>query len=106
MTFLNLDEIEARELLPGLTMRCVHSEGMTLVYWEIEAGAEMPLHDHPHEQVANVLEGELQLTVQGETRILKPGQVAVIGSNVPHAGKAITDCRVLDVFHPVREDYR
>jgi quercetin dioxygenase-like cupin family protein len=37
---------------------------------------------------------------------LTPGKVVVIGSNVPHSGKAITDCRILDVFQPVREDYR
>ena len=106
MTFYNLDDIESRELVPGFHVRFVHSETMTMAYWEIEAGSELPLHDHPHEQIVNVLEGELQLTLQGETRILKPGQVAVIGSNVPHSGKAVTDCRVLDAFHPVREDYR
>jgi quercetin dioxygenase-like cupin family protein len=77
-----------------------------MAYWEIEAGSELPLHDHPHEQIVNVLEGELQLTVEGETKILRPGSVAVIASSIPHSGKAITDCRVLDAFHPVREDYR
>jgi len=56
--------------------------------------------------VANIIEGEFELTIDNETKILKPGDVAVIPSNAVHSGKAITDCRILDVFYPVREDYR
>lgn len=106
MTFYNLEEIEQRELLPGLHVRFVHSQKMTLAYWEIKAGSEMPLHSHPHEQITNILEGQLELTLGEEKRSLSPGSAAVIAPDVPHAGKAITDCRVLDAFHPVREDYR
>ena len=59
-----------------------------------------------HEQVVNVLRGEFELTVDGETKHLKPNDVACIPSNAVHSGKAITDCYILDVFYPVREDYR
>ena len=106
MTFINLEEIEQRELLPGLHVRFVHSEKMTIAYWEIKAGSEMPLHSHPHEQITNILEGQLELTLGEDKRSMDPGSAAVIAPDVPHAGKAITDCRVLDVFHPVREEYR
>ena len=46
------------------------------------------------------------MTVNGETRRMTAGTVAVIGSNIVHLGRAVTDCRFVDVFHPVREDYR
>jgi len=105
MTFYKLEEIEQRELLPGLHVRFVHSENMTLAYWEIEAGSEMPLHSHPHEQITNILEGELELVLGDETKILGPGSGALIAPDVPHSGNAISNCRVLDAFHPVREDY-
>ena len=59
-----------------------------------------------HEQVCNVLEGTFELTIDGESRQLGVGQVGVIPSNAVHSGRAITACRVLDIFHPVREDYR
>lgn len=106
MPFIQLSDIEEKELLPGFRVRMVHSEKMTLAYWDIQAGAMLPEHAHPHEQVAaQVMSGEFELTLAGETRIMKAGDVAVIPSNVVHSGKAITDCQLLDVFSPVREDY-
>jgi quercetin dioxygenase-like cupin family protein len=79
---------------------------MTFVYWFIDAGAVMPEHGHPHEQVVNVLEGEFDLIVEGKTYEAKPGFVAILPSNAKHGGKAKTNVRILDVFYPVRDDYR
>ncbi|UCH98524.1 MAG: cupin domain-containing protein [Candidatus Aminicenantes bacterium] len=106
MAFINLADIEEKELIPGFHVRFVHSENMTFAYWNIDAGSALPEHSHPHEQVFNITEGELELIIDGEAQIMKPGQAAVIPGNVPHSGKAITDCKVIDVFYPVREDYK
>ena len=107
MPFIDLDSVESKELLPGFTAKMIHSEKMTLAYWDIKAGSELPEHTHPHEQVAaQVISGEFELTLEGETKIMKAGDVAVIASNVPHSGRAITDCQLLDVFSPVREEYK
>ncbi len=106
MTYISLHDIQEKEIAPGYRARFIHGDKMTLAYWDVDAGAELPGHSHPHEQIANVLEGKFELTVDGETRVLEPGQVAVIPSGVPHGGKAITPCRLLDVFHPTRDDYK
>lgn len=105
MSFKKLETIQPKEILPGYTVRFVHTDSMTFAYWDVKAGSPLPEHSHHHEQVANVLEGEYELTVDGETRHLKPGDVAIIPSNVPHSGVAITECKLMDVFCPVREDY-
>ena len=102
----DLYAIEEKELVPGFRVRFVHTENMTFAYWNVAAGASLPSHSHPHEQVYNLLEGEFELTVGGETRVTTPGAVATIPPHVLHSGKAITDCRIIDVFYPVREDYR
>jgi quercetin dioxygenase-like cupin family protein len=53
-----------------------------------------------------MIEGEFEFTVAGEKHIMKPGKVFVLPTNIPHGGRALTPCRIIDVFHPVREDYR
>jgi quercetin dioxygenase-like cupin family protein len=106
MPFIDLKGLPVREIAPGYKAVFVHTPNMTLSYWEVDEGAVMPEHAHPHEQVANVLEGRFELTVGGDTRVLEPGSVAVIPSNIPHGGKALSNCRLIDAFHPVREDYQ
>jgi len=103
---MQLGEMAEREVFPGFHGRFVHSERMTFAWWRIEPGAEVPEHDHPHEQVVNVLEGRLSLTVAGEEMTLGPGEVVVIPGGVRHAAAGLAGgARVLDVFAPVREAY-
>lgn len=106
MSVFNLTEINPRQLMPGFQGRLVHTENVTLAFWEIDADAVLPEHQHPHEQTAIVQEGRFEMTFAGETRILKPGDVAVIPGDTPHSGRALTRCQIIDVFQPVREDYR
>jgi quercetin dioxygenase-like cupin family protein len=106
MPFVNLENIAGREIVPGFTARFVHSEHMTFSYWQVKAGAVLPEHSHPHEQVANLITGSFEMTVAGETSILAPGMVAVIPPEAKHRGRALTDCFIIDVFYPIREDYR
>lgn len=104
--FLKIEDISTQEVLPGFTARFVHAESFTTAFWDIEKGSELPEHKHVHEQTSQVVEGEMEFTVDGETRILKPGDFVVIPSNVLHSGKALTFCKVIDVFCPVREEYK
>ena len=92
--------------LPGYHAKLVHSESMTVAHWTIQADHAMPEHSHPHEQIVNMIEGEFELILDGDPVRLKAGDILVIPGNVPHAGNAITDCRIIDVWNPVREDYR
>jgi quercetin dioxygenase-like cupin family protein len=100
------EKIEPRAIIPGFHGRFVHSATMTFVLWTIDAGARLPEHRHMHEQVVHQLEGEFELTVEGEAVRSKPGMVTAIPPNALHSGRALTDCRILDVFYPVREDYK
>lgn len=106
MPFYDLQDLPEREIVPGYRAVFIHGDHMTLAYWRVDAGAALPEHAHPHEQITNVIEGRFELTVEGETRVLEAGSTAVVPVDAAHAGRALTDCRIIDAFHPVREDYR
>jgi quercetin dioxygenase-like cupin family protein len=103
---ISIPEIAPKSLIQGFQGRFVHTENATLAFWEVEEGALLPEHAHIHEQTTCVLEGRFELTIAGHTSVYEPGLLAVIPSNVVHSGRALSACKLLDVFCPVREDYR
>jgi quercetin dioxygenase-like cupin family protein len=102
--FIQLSEIAEKQIMPGLIGRFVHSGNMTLAYWRFDPDVTVPEHAHEHEQIVNVIEGTIDLTVEGETHRLEPGSVVIIPPNASHSGRSVTSCRVIDAFHPVRQD--
>lgn len=104
--FRKFSDIETKEIAPGFFSKLIHTETNTINFIEVKAGSTVPLHQHIHQQCAFSLEGKFELIVDGIPQILEPGLFAVIPPNVWHSGTAITDCKLIDVFSPVREDYR
>jgi quercetin dioxygenase-like cupin family protein len=102
--FIPADEMIVRNPVPGAVGKIVHNEESTLALWTFEEGTELPAHEHPHQQIALVVEGTLELTVGGETSTLSAGDSACIPGNVVHGARAVTRCRVVDSFYPRRED--
>ncbi|QEC66199.1 cupin domain-containing protein [Panacibacter ginsenosidivorans] len=106
MYFQNIDALNTKEIFPGFTGHFIHTDHQTFVFWDVIAGSSVPAHQHMHEQIVTVREGQFELTVNGETKVMDKGMTAVIPGNTTHAGIAITDCKLLDIFYPVREDYK
>ncbi|OUR94430.1 cupin [Flavobacteriales bacterium 34_180_T64] len=103
---MNISDIPQKELLPGIKARFVHTENNTIGFIELDANALLPEHAHIHEQTTQVLEGQLELTIDGVVQVLNPGMLVTIPSNTIHSAKALSFCKVTDVFSPVREDYK
>lgn len=104
--FLNLDGLPEKEILPGFTARFIHTDTLTIGHVRIARGSTLPEHSHIQEQITNVVSGELQMTVGGETQTCGPGTAVLIPSNTPHSAFALSDCYVIDVFQPARADYK
>lgn len=96
----------ATNLAPGVTMRPLFGTNVMLNLLEFEPGAEVGAHSHPHEQLGYVLEGGLTLTIDERDYVIEAGAAYQVPGGVEHAARSARGCLVLDVFHPVREDYR
>ncbi|MGB5819250.1 MAG: cupin domain-containing protein [Saonia sp.] len=103
---MKLSEIASKEIMPGYHGKLIHTQHMSLAFWDVKEGAEVPEHHHLNEQVMQVLEGRFEFTVGGETKVYLPGDIVVIPPNVQHGGKALTACKLMDVFSPAREEYK
>jgi quercetin dioxygenase-like cupin family protein len=105
--FVTRAESSQHTIFPGVNIHTVAGEQMMLSLVEFEPRAVVLPHSHPHEQMGMLIEGELTFTIGNETRTLRAGDMWRIPGGVVHsviAGDA--PVQALDVFHPIREDYR
>ena len=106
MPFFDINELPKLEIIPGCRTRIPYGKNLMLSYLEMDEGAEVPMHSHPHEQGGILLQGRLRLTIGDETREVQAVALFIIPPNVPHRAEAVGGpAVVLDVFSPVREDY-
>jgi quercetin dioxygenase-like cupin family protein len=98
---------EGFELAPGVRASPLFGNGAMLNLIDFEPHATVPVHSHPHEQLGVVIEGRLVMHIAGVDHELGPGGAYQIPGGVEHGAWTMeAACRVLDVFQPVREDYR
>ena len=102
--FVNVDEITPVEFVPGLGFRPVLGVRAMTNFVSFEPGTEAPRHVHEEEQIVIVLDGEFTFDIDGDVRVMRKGDVAVIPAWVPH-GAWTTDshCLEVDVFCPPRQ---
>jgi quercetin dioxygenase-like cupin family protein len=105
MPFLDTQGLKVIERLPGWRGRFFHTATMTFAHYEFTAGSTIDEHLHPEEEVYELIAGELEMTVDGVTQIVKPGTVAIVPSNARHSVRALTDGRVIIVDHPARPEF-
>lgn len=105
--FTGVDEIPYVPLSAGLRFKPVFGRNLLLNYVYFEPHTEAPLHSHPEEQIGTVIEGECEFELNGERRLLRPGDVYVAPPYVPHAARTHDGtCVILDVFSPPRSGFR
>src|SRR6266853_6948221 len=105
MPFVDTSNLRVIERLPGWHGRYFHSPSMTFAYYAFTLGASIHEHFHSQEEVYEVIEGELEVTIDGVAQIARAGLVAIVPGNVRHSVKALTDGRVIIVDHPARPDF-
>ena len=101
--YVNVDELTPVEFLPGLGFRPVLGQKAMTNFVSFAPGAVAPRHVHEEEQIVVVIEGEFTFDLDGDVRVMRKGDVAVVPSWVPHgAWTTDTHCLEVDVFAPPR----
>ncbi|MFC1956766.1 cupin domain-containing protein [Chloroflexota bacterium] len=105
--FINTGNLPQKELAEGVTTNVAWGERLMLSFVKLNPNATVPPHRHPHEQMALVLSGKLEVTIADESRLLKEGDAFLVPSDVEHGAKNLeSQTRVLDIFSPPREDLK
>lgn len=99
-------EADAVEMFPGVVRRTLNSgDCTTLIEVTLDAGAVVPGHSHPHEQIGYVARGLVRFDVAGDVRDLRAGDGYLIPGDASHEVTALESSICIDVFSPVREEY-
>ena len=108
MPFFDLSEQPTHQIFPGVSITTAWGERLMLSIVKFDyADALVPMHQHPHEQMGMGLEGEFELIIDGEKKIIRQGDSYCIPGNTPHSARSVNGpARALDVFNPPREDYK
>jgi quercetin dioxygenase-like cupin family protein len=105
MPIIDTSTLRVVERLPGWRGRYFHSPSMTFAHYEFTRGASIHEHFHPQEEVWEVIEGEVEVTIEGVAQIVKPGLVGIVPGGVKHSARALTDGRAIIVDYPLRRDF-
>jgi len=105
MNFFNVKELPKKKIKEGIRMCSVYLKNVMLTYFEFEQGQDIPPHEHAHEQITFILEGEMEFRLGDEIKILKAGEGVTVPSNIKHSVYAISPVKVVDAWNPIREDY-
>jgi len=105
MPFVDINSLRVIERLPGWHGCYFHSPSMTFAHYDFVRGSSIHEHFHPQEEVYEVIEGELEVTIDGVAQTARSGLVAIVPAGAPHSVKALTDGRAIIVDYPLRPDF-
>jgi quercetin dioxygenase-like cupin family protein len=104
--FRTWNGVEPFEFRQGVNIHAVGGEQVLVCRVSYDPGFGVSTHSHEHtEQVMVITEGELELTVEDETRTLGPGETAVINRGVEHSVRTEHGCQFIEALAPVPLDH-
>jgi len=105
--FFRVEDLPAKEMVAGVSVRSVHLADLMMTFVDYPAGAKVPMHHHPYEQITYVLAGQLEVSIEAETRVLGPGEGVQVPANMEHSSRPIGGpAKVLDAWTPVPKMFK
>jgi quercetin dioxygenase-like cupin family protein len=107
LVFFQEGDLAERHLFEGVTAGLAWGDKVMLSLVRLEPGSRVPEHSHPHEQAGVCIQGCFELTVCGQARVIREGDMYLIPGHTPHAARGLDiPCKTLDIFAPPRDDYK
>jgi quercetin dioxygenase-like cupin family protein len=108
MYYFDVDAVTPKQLVEGAQIKVIYGEKIMMSFVDLDPGAAVPEHQHPHEQMGYVFSGELEFNIGGETKHCQAGDAYLIPGNVVHSATVSKagPAKVLDIFSPPREEYK
>ncbi|MBM4440942.1 MAG: cupin domain-containing protein [Candidatus Rokubacteria bacterium] len=100
-----LTNLPEEKISPQISRRVLSGAQGMVVWWSMKQGAHAAAHRHPNEQLFWVTSGSMDIRIGAERRVCKAGDCGVIPGGVEHEAWFPSDCEVIDVFAPRREDF-
>jgi quercetin dioxygenase-like cupin family protein len=105
--FMSAAAVDQVEIRPGVLRRTLATTDRTMLCeFTLTSGAAVATHSHPHDQLGYVVSGQLEFTLGDQTRVCGPGDTYAVPGDVPHSAVALSDCLLVEVFTPPREEFR
>jgi quercetin dioxygenase-like cupin family protein len=101
------DEAIEAEPVPGVRRRMLScGNNIQIIEFFLPKGVKFPLHKHPHEQIGFIEKGRMRIRIADEVRDLHEGDGYCVPPDTEHATEALEDCIDIDVFSPIRQEYK
>ena len=98
MGFWNLKRLKLDEFRPGIRSKLESGTSLTMAFMEIDPNKEGSAHDHPFDQCGVVIEGEIEMSIEGKKKLMKSMETYFIPAGAKHNWKTISSsARILDV---------
>ena len=102
----NWSRIKKDNPAPGIQRQMVVGQNVMMVRFTFEPFLVTPEHTHPHEQMTLVVQGKVKFFIEGEVKIVSPGDVLHFPPHNRHGATMLDEEVVLiDIFSPIREDF-
>lgn len=101
--FDRIEDIPPVEAGPGVFLRAVVGHQLMISHVTLEPHSEATLHTHDEEQMGLILEGTCEFELDGDVRMVGPGDTYHAPPGVPHGVRTQDErCVIVDVFSPPR----
>lgn len=99
-------KVKAEQPAPGIKRQMVVGKNLMMCRFTFEPFLVTPEHTHPHEQMTLVIKGKVKFIIDGEAKIVSPGDVLHFPPNNRHGATMLDEEVILiDIFAPIREDF-